>query len=623
MQEYIFPSVSSEIVDKSFATITSLGFTDCIQVIVSERGQDRKLGYYVSPSDFVQDYGDPSIKKYGQVNHNLYQWLLSGGAGWILRVTPDEATFAHIIIDIAAKKSVDGLSAVIKPTAYTVVTGLSEASSLLGEMQKNASKIKHFKANTGGVPESVPFNSGASDVAVDVDSDFKKFPILGFTPIGRGKYYNNYGVRLQCTNDYDATYKEFRTYNLTIVEVVNGRENILEGPFLVSFSDGSLTDSNQALFIERVVAMYAKKVKCVFNEKAYEDMGEYLGVNPDLMDVTSPSIQDYKNAPNIWSHLTNGIKWATNASTDTAEDNYTADPKFVSFANTIRLSGGEDGDLSLNNIVSLKVKAYTGLVDPQILDKMFIPTNVILDGNEDVGVKDAMVKLALTRGDCVAILDTGFTGSPDQALELRDNGMGWDTCFAAIFTQDMETYDAFAKGDSRVTSTYFLASKIPLNDIAHGRHVNFVGPRRGGVGSFKNICWLPNVPNKTDLYKRQINYIEKTPKRTFFSTQLTAQTATSKLSDLSIVRTILDIRRLSEEISEEYKMEFINPETLGSLQRELQSTLSQFVSNGACESLSVAVTANAYDKTQKRCNVEIAIVPTSILERIAIRLTVK
>ena len=87
--------------------------------------------------------------------------------------------------------------------------------------------------------------------------------------------------------------------------------------------------------------------------------------------------------------------------------------------------------------------------------------------------------------------------------------------------------------------------------------------------------------------------------------------------------TILDIRRLSEEISEEYKMEFINPETLGSLQRELQSTLSQFVSNGACESLSVAVTANAYDKTQKRCNVEIAIVPTSILERIAIRLTVK
>ena len=595
MQEFIFPSVSSEIVDNSFVTITSQGFTDCIQVIVSERGEDRKMKYYTSPSEYVRDFGEPNIKKYGQVNHNLYQWLISGGAAWILRVTDDEATYAHAIINVGTKKAEDGLSAVIKPTVYNVISGLSDVNALLSEMQKNTT------ADSEG---------------------FKPHAILGFTPVGRGSYYNNYGIRLKCVDDLDSTYRSFRLYNFSLVEIVNGRESVLEGPFLVSLAEDAISDSREPLFIERVIAKYAKKIKCVFNADAYESIGDDLDVDPDLMDITSPSLQDYQGAPNIYAHLTGGIKWATNASADSAEPNYTADPLFASFANTLRLSNGIDGDTSINNQTAIKVAGYNGIVDPNITDAKSTPNNVILDGNEDTGVKDAMVKLAMSRGDCVAIVDTGFTGSPDQAIEKRDGAMAWDTYFAAIFTQDMETYDNFAKTNIRVTSTYFLANKIPFNDINHGRHWNFVGPRRGGVGSFENISWLPNNANKTNLYKRQINYIEKTPKRTFFATQLTAQTATSQMSNLSVVRTMLDIRKLAVEISDEYKMEFITPDTLGALQRELQSTLSQFVSNGACESLSVSVTADAYDKTQKRCKVAISVIPTSILERIFITLSV-
>jgi predicted Abi (CAAX) family protease len=119
-----------------------------------------------------------------------------------------------------------------------------------------------------------------------------------------------------------------------------------------------------------------------------------------------------------------------------------------------------------------------------------------------------------------------------------------------------------------------------------------------------------------------VNYIEKSPRRINYATQLTSQTATSKMSDLSIVRMVLAIRRISEEVADDFRMEYIDASTMGDLQRQVYDNIAIYVTNGGCESISVSVSATSYDKTQKRCRVAISLVPTSIMERILIDISV-
>ena len=105
MQENIFPSVASEIIDNSFATIIESGTTETFAVIISEKGRDNVIQHFsADPAGFVKEYGDPSLKKYGQTNHNITNWLTAGGGVYVLRVKGDDARFAHTVISLGIKK---------------------------------------------------------------------------------------------------------------------------------------------------------------------------------------------------------------------------------------------------------------------------------------------------------------------------------------------------------------------------------------------------------------------------------------------------------------------------------------------------------------------------------------
>lgn len=600
METRIYPSVASEIVDKSFATITADGFTECIQVIVSEKGKDRELQYYASSSEFTQNYGDPSIKLYGQVNHNLVEWMSAGGAARILRVTADDAKFSHVVLDLATK--IDGDTLLLKPKAYSLSGGLANS-------------------------DTATVNTAVKAVAATDSEGYSSHPLVTFVPVGRGAAYDEMFISMSINDSYDDTFADARVYDFTISEMVDGVANTLAGPFIVSLDENAINDNRQSVFIETVLESYASDyIKAIVNTDAIEALGDDTTISPLLIDITSPSLQDLETEVDFFTDAGyTDVLWADLAATEGAA-NLTTDADFVDYSAYVYLKGGSDGDTAtLATQTQLKVKGYNGLIDSNILDKNMITADIILDGNEDVSVKDAMVSLAETRGDCIAIIDTGITGSADEALDARSNGgLNWSTFRAAIFTQDALAYDQFAGRNNRMTSTFFLASKIPTNDIAYGIQRNFVGPRRGGLGSYTDMSWFPRDQDKTNLYKARVNYIEQSAQLgTYFATQNTTQRATSKLSDISIVRMLLRMQRNAENISATYEMEYINGDTTSSIQREIQDSLNEWVSNGGCESVSVSVTSNSYDKTQKRARVSIAVVPTSILERIMITFEVQ
>ena len=604
MAEQIFPSTSSSIIDNSFASIVVNSGTDLLQVFLADKGEDNKLLYWASAQEFINEYGEPNIKRYGQTNLNMVRWLKQGGALWGMRVSPDDALYSHNIVTVGVKTQSSSVTPgtkelCIKPLSLDVAAGLTDKSGIT--------------AGFAAVP------------AIDSEN-FNLFPLFSIIGKGRTDEYNKYGLRLSVNDSLDATYRDFRLYNASIVEVVNGRETVLKngGPFLVSLAPDAVTDAGEPLFIEKIFKKYCPEVTLVFNETAYEELGELLGVNPDLIDITSPSLQDYTNAPDFWAAAGySKVSWAALTANPAPTFGQTKDPKFVEFRNPVMLTGGSKGDITKANQIALKVKGYGGLVDAGITDKNFYPAEVMLDANEDFAVKSAMANLTKLRGDHVCILDCGITASPEAAVALRDDKLAIDSYLVSIFAQDFEVYDEFSMTNQRVTVTYDLAGKIPVHDATYGVHRPFVGPRRGGVDvAFENISWYPTDAQKTKLYKRQVNYIEKSPRRINYGTQLTSQTATSKMSDLSIVRMVLAIRRISEEVADDFRMEYIDAATMGDLQRQVYDNISFYITNGGCESISVEVTANAYDKTQKRCRVSISLVPTSIMERILIYINV-
>jgi hypothetical protein len=256
--------------------------------------------------------------------------------------------------------------------------------------------------------------------------------------------------------------------------------------------------------------------------------------------------------------------------------------------------------------------------------KRWWPFDVILDANYPLEVKTAMNQMAaVMRGDLVYIADLGFTANPAQAIERRDTLAQFSDIYTAIYAQDYVIFDTFAGKRVRVTTPYFCAQKMPYVDRNFGIHWPFVGPRRGVISGFQQMSWNPNDAWQERLYKRQINYTKRDPKRTMLFGQLTSQTVVSALSDLSHVRALLRIQRDVEIMMEDYQFEFINANTLTAANSALNAYLNMWIENGCCTDIKGTVYSSPYDKRQKLGRVRIEIYFTSILERIVINLVVK
>jgi hypothetical protein len=220
------------------------------------------------------------------------------------------------------------------------------------------------------------------------------------------------------------------------------------------------------------------------------------------------------------------------------------------------------------------------------------------------------------RGDCVALLDCGFQANEQQTVDFRTNSIGMSSFTTAVYAQDFVVYDEYTGQNVKVTTPYFLAKKIPPNDDQFGVQYSFSGPRRGVLSGFDAVNFFPNEMWKETLYKKQINYVEKDPKRINIGTQLTSQTVNSALSNLNNVRALLRIKRDVEAMVDEYRDEFNDSLTHESMSYNLNSYLKKWESNRTCKSIAASVYASDYDRQQKIVRVKVEMVFTGLIERI-------
>lgn len=670
MPEYLHPSVHSRIIDNSFVFQTAQGSSVLFACGKAVKGPDNILTRITSKEEAEFVFGQPNMPLTGQTIYNVFNWLGAGGEAYFIRVLPGDAEYANLVLSVGLD-NVNGTKTVL-PLISNVGSKNAAGTS--------ASSIDALKSllNTAPNMASTASITGILGTGHKVPATSKVYSLAAFYPFGRGKAYDKMGIRLTAKDSLDATY-DFRTYNLEITSKdVTGADVTIDGPYTVSFEKTAKDRNRESLFFSNVLNKYSKFMKVIVADDYEDRMDEIRAfiadldlsttglqgvngkeVNPLHIDIffgtERAGVQVYASGqgtatPTFTSaaiHHNQGVKFATPRENNVAvpnptdfQDNWITKSFVPDLAQVCFLLGGSDGtwgsiydksaDLNGNDPSkwvkladysedSLLVKAYKGEADSAILDKKQYLFDVLLDGNNEAPVKNAMSEFAdVMREDCVAFLDCGFQANPEQTVNFRKSAISMSNFRTAIFGQDAIVYDEYTGENIKVTMTYFLAKKIPANDDQYGIHWSFTGPRRGTISGFDQVNFFPNEMWKESLYKSQVNYVEKDPKRVNFGTQLTAQTVNSALSNINNVRALMRIKRDVESMMDEYRDEFNDSITHESMSYNLNNYLQKWVSNRCCKTISGAVYASDYDRQQKIARVRVDLVFNNLIERIFI-----
>lgn len=328
---YLHPSITSTIVDNSGFYASADGQTTLFAPGFFEKGRDNELITVNGPTDaeLVNKFGKIDPVEYGQNHLNLVNWLTAGGSAVVMRCLPENAKYAHAILEVLTKDvTVKGSTITVGDKVYNIVRDFDTEGDFQGlvyfndENEKivvcsaeNADKLTGDEPLADGetikdimecdgtvksdqdvtvtnvIPKITYVPSGVSKKATieayishkngQKNADGYTRHILGyFFPEGRGaKFYNDVRININLAPNYDGTY-DFRVYSVTFEkhDLVNDEWGILSdgGPFYVSFDETARDNSNESMFIGDVLERYCSEFRFVpFGSEADEDSGNY------------------------------------------------------------------------------------------------------------------------------------------------------------------------------------------------------------------------------------------------------------------------------------------------------------------------------------------------------------
>ncbi len=294
----LHPGVYSSINSQDAVYNIADGIVTLMAVDTFERGQDGVLQYVSTPEEFKFLYGDPNYDRYGQQGYNIINWLNAGGAAYVMRVTADDATYAHAIVNIQTK-SVKGDTAT--HTGKKIHLDETNEDVYVNDVHLRpvASFVKKNNINRDVLLAELT-KLRTSENTIDGYSNNFLFMVY---PEGRGESYNNLAFRIY-TNETFENIQNSRVYNFEVIRYDDdGNQTMIEGPFYVSFDDQSLDGNGESMFIEDVVNRYSKYLNIKFNKNAYLNIARIINpnVNPNKLDIlTGKTIYSLENKPETY-----------------------------------------------------------------------------------------------------------------------------------------------------------------------------------------------------------------------------------------------------------------------------------------------------------------------------------
>lgn len=441
-------------------------------------------------------------------------------------------------------------------------------------------------------------------------------PLIIFASKGRGSYYNDLSIKIRPILNMDKHYE----IRVSATEPLFNTTTDLE-VFTVSFVPGTVDGTGLSTFVEDVLNKYSAYIKCYCNIDRLNQLANTIdpvltyarnGVETTYYDHTAGTPQT------VLDRLLSTLAYVdiTINSSD--------------FAFSIPLRGGSEGcllreDNSINVAVMTKciIAALKGLYDIRVIDTEDNDISLVFDAGFPKAVKDAIIELCLSRGDCFAVLDLDKCISVNQAVQTRNTTLAYNTYIAGLYAPHTKVYSFFEGKVITVAPSYFMASVIPYSDMVGELWFAPAGPQRGTIPAPEKLLFNAFGGDLDILYMNQINPIIYKNKRYMVYGQLTTQRKSSALSDINIVRLVLYLRKRLERTLSEFIFEQNDAFTWAQARRAAEGVLAEIATRRGLYEYAVEVGANEYEIRAKSFHVNVIIKPTRTTEKILLNIIVR
>ena len=543
---------------------------------ISSKGVDNRFIRKRTRADIVSAYGETNWKKYGQP---LMQALAVAEAGntevWCMRVMPDDATYAHNIISAYYKGDTEGDVASRKfrikyvqkhsETGYKTIKSLLDASASLDGTA------------LGGV-----YTDGEG---------YTQIPgVVTLYAAGRGKYGNNYRVRLVQDIYYEKDYG-IKYYDFDVISTEAGlnKEATYVGSLITSSKYSATTLINDVLddVEEGIVPVFVHVDEDGIDDlyNAYVEWATDYAValkteidTPIATDATTEEVDAANVRKDALTALLNevtnipdvdcfdaifGHYVATDTENSFIEFITDGDDSIVDFGGVsgVQLFDGNDGaafdstDATTGELILDKCykSAFDGTYDRRILTSKRIKAAALWDANYSLSVKKELAKLAMLRNDAICYLDCGIMetfGTTELNALISDYSVFND------FKISKNVHHYYMKESSTkkrvpVTITYFLAKQYAEHVMNYGSHIPFVKSYAQLTGHMVDSL-APSVEDfetelKETLAANRFNYFETVNDNVYQrATQNTSQMSSSDLLEENNVSTLYAMKRIVE-----------------------------------------------------------------------------
>lgn len=504
-----------------------------LSFIVSSEGRDGVFLPFDTEPEARAEFGVPNFKLHGQPIYNAYEALKTQQARVnIMRIMPDDAAYANVVI--IAKVKVDNTTGTAK-----MIT-------------------KFTAASIAGLKDLSDFSTQVELLEkTDTQSDgFKHIPVAAFHVAGRGAYGNNFRIRLTRSPEEDREYK----YSFFRVEVLKNQGTLLRKEVHIGATHFDAHEGDNSLYMEdrvndtqfgskiikmqliesnikQLFDMYKKEV--VADTKLTEENFDIFFGLDKLADEEGTKIKNYEF--------------------DTEGEGAIS----LTQVEGIPMVSGDDGKFAYDEAklqeraTAIKdgyIAAMTGKTSKVVFSKARMPIDIILDAAYEKDVKKALAALIMKRKDAYGYLDAGIIRSTEDALQwAKEMQTLGDLYFSKEF-QHGEIRDSYTGKRIPMTTTWFLASRLPIHIKIQGRHIPFQGQLHARVTGYLRNTILPVIDMddkdlKEQFYTMKCNYYESIAENTVIrGTQGTSQNKWSDLSEENNVLVTLDIKRNIERL---------------------------------------------------------------------------
>jgi len=651
-----YPRVVSTVTDNSTvsaSTPVSTSGTVLNAPIIADRGNDTDTLEFYDTANLILQYGTPNFKKHGQSIYNVVRWIENKGVANTYRITSRADVLKQVLPEsITYTADMDAKYAnaifVVKINEDEVTKEVKIILDTYSKTDYNAKYLNSDEFDNDSLSfssNSILMNEMKNHVATELITlageteakTFKVFPLFALEVKGSGIYGNNLSFTLNPNTRYDDTF-DYRVYELGVYEKKSSGGMVKLNTFLVSFYPEAMSPAGNALFIEKVVNLYADDYTCTFCETKYNELMLYLNTlsNTYFKDTDGNNVFDSVYDIDYLFGLTRGhgnINYSNPELTTPIKLDVinNTDKTLIDVTNitAMKFKSGSDGAMASgfanrDAIIDLLYGAYfEGLFTSDVNDKSMYETDIMLDFGLSTATKTKLANLAKTRFDMIAIEDTGFISSASPIASWREK-FEPNTCYASIFGHAYTVYDAYTNSDIKVTSTYILAGLIPYTDYNNsGVHTPFVGPNNGRFTGFSQINFVPTtIADKQIMHQNKINYVERDKSGVYYNEQITTQASETALSNLNNVRVLCRIIRNIEKIAKKYMFKYATSSELNAFQTDVNNKLSEYIGTGACKEANGTVSQTQYEQEMNTCSVGISLKFNDLLKTFNINYTI-